>query len=83
MARAALVAQTEELPEADKLDGFAHPRLAPAVFGHAAAEAAMAGALSSDKHHHAWLITGPEGIGKATFAYRVARAALARPDERG
>lgn len=43
----------------------------------------MASALSTDKHHHAWLITGPEGIGKATFAYRVARAALARPDERG
>jgi len=53
------------------------------LFGHAEAEDAIAQALASDKHHHAWLITGPEGIGKATFAYRVARAALARADERG
>ncbi|MEQ1651995.1 MAG: DNA polymerase III subunit delta' [Hyphomicrobium sp.] len=83
MARAALVAQTEDLPEADRLEGFPHPRVTATVFGHAAAEAIMAEALGSDKHHHAWLITGTEGIGKATFAYRVARAALARPDERG
>ncbi len=32
--------------------------------------------------HHAWLIVGPEGIGKATLAYRLARHVLARPDER-
>jgi DNA polymerase-3 subunit delta' len=32
--------------------------------------------------HHAWLITGPSGIGKATLAYRFARAALARSGER-
>ena len=33
---------------------------------------ADAGAL-----HHAWLITGPEGVGKATLAYRFARSLLA------
>jgi DNA polymerase-3 subunit delta' len=32
--------------------------------------------------HHAWLIVGPEGIGKATLAYRLARHVLARPEER-
>jgi DNA polymerase-3 subunit delta' len=26
--------------------------------------------------HHAWLLTGPEGIGKASFAYRAARRLL-------
>ncbi|MBK9078654.1 MAG: DNA polymerase III subunit delta' [Hyphomicrobium sp.] len=83
MARAPLVAQMEDVPEADRLEGFPHPRMTAALFGHAAAEAAFAEALSSNIHHHAWLITGTEGIGKATFAYRVARAALARPDERG
>ena len=32
--------------------------------------------------HHAWLITGPEGIGKATLAYRFARRLLAGlPDD--
>ena len=28
--------------------------------------------------HHAWLISGPSGIGKATFAYRVARFMLTK-----
>lgn len=36
-------------------------------------EAVVAGRL-----HHAWLITGPLGIGKATLAYRFARFLLAR-----
>lgn len=29
--------------------------------------------------HHAWLLTGPEGVGKATFAYRAARRLLGAP----
>ena len=29
--------------------------------------------------HHAWLITGPEGVGKATLAFRFARRLLAGP----
>jgi DNA polymerase-3 subunit delta' len=35
--------------------------------------------------HHAWLLTGPEGVGKATFAYRAARRLLgaAADPERG
>jgi DNA polymerase-3 subunit delta' len=32
--------------------------------------------------HHAWLLAGRPGIGKATLAYRVARHVLARPEER-
>ncbi len=31
--------------------------------------------------HHAWLMTGEQGIGKATFAYRAARFLLSRQDE--
>lgn len=83
MARTPAQADIQDLPEADRLEGFPHPRHTLKLYGHSAAEDAMAEALASGKHHHAWLITGTEGIGKATFAYRVARAALARPDERG
>jgi DNA polymerase-3 subunit delta' len=30
-------------------------------------------AAARGRLHHAWLLTGPEGVGKASFAYRVAR----------
>ena len=58
-----------------------HPRdrfdLTPA----AAAEAVFLDALERGRLHHAWLLCGPEGIGKSTFAYRAARRLLgARPD---
>ena len=39
--------------------------------GNTAAQAAFASALTSGSLHHAWLITGPEGVGKGTFARRV------------
>ena len=32
--------------------------------------------------HHAWLIVGPEGIGKATLAYHFARMVLAEASGR-
>jgi DNA polymerase-3 subunit delta' len=44
-------------------------------------EHAFLGALERGRLHHAWMLTGPEGLGKATFAYRAARRLLgARPD---
>jgi DNA polymerase-3 subunit delta' len=82
MARAPAMAEMEELPEADRLEGFPHPRETKALFGHATAERMLAEALSSGRMHHAWLLAGPQGIGKATLAYRFARAALAAPEER-
>jgi DNA polymerase III subunit delta' len=82
MARAPAVAEIEAPPEADRLEGFAHPRETAALIGHEAAERALAEALASGRMHHAWLIAGPQGIGKATLAYRFARAALAEPSER-
>ncbi len=46
-----------------------------------AAETAFLNALDRDRLHHAWLLCGPEGSGKATFAYRAARRLMqARPD---
>lgn len=59
----------------------AHPRDVFAYDGGQAAEEAFLTALERGRLHHAWLLTGPEGVGKATFAYRAARRLLgARPD---
>lgn len=82
MARAAGVQEIEALPEADRLEGFAHPRETEVAFGHEAAERELATALHSGKVHHAWLLTGAPGIGKATLAYRFANCLLAAPQER-
>ena len=58
-----------------------HPREATDLEGAEGAEQALLEALQRGRMHHAWLITGPEGVGKATFAYRVARRLLgAKPD---
>jgi DNA polymerase-3 subunit delta' len=72
----------EELPEADRLDGFPHPRETAILYGHEAAEAALAQALAGGRMHHGWLLAGRLGIGKATLAYRLARHLLAEPGER-
>jgi DNA polymerase-3 subunit delta' len=82
MARAPAVQDVEALPEADRLEGFPHPRETRALFGHGAAEADLAQAFAGGRMHHGWLLAGREGIGKATLAYRLARHALARADER-
>lgn len=74
-------ADSEAPPEADRLAGWPHPRETHTLRGHAAAEAVLADAIASRRMHHAWLITGEEGIGKATFAYRAARFLLAQEDE--
>ena len=58
-----------------------HPREVFGYDGGEAVEAAFLDSLQRGRLHHAWLLTGPEGVGKATFAYRVARRLLgARPD---
>jgi DNA polymerase III subunit delta' len=53
------------------------PRANPLLLGHEHAEATLIEALRAGRMHHAWLITGPEGVGKATLAYRFARRLLA------
>ncbi|MBE9605950.1 DNA polymerase III subunit delta' [Acetobacteraceae bacterium H6797] len=53
------------------------PRANPDLFGHEHAEKVLAEAARSGRMHHAWLLAGPPGIGKATLAYRFARWLLA------
>ncbi|MGB7039648.1 MAG: DNA polymerase III subunit delta', partial [Xanthobacteraceae bacterium] len=64
----------------DDIDEVPHPRVTTELFGHATAEAALLAAYRSGRVPHAFLIAGPQGIGKATLAYRMARFVLAHPD---
>ena len=47
------------------------------LVGHAAAVAAFTAAMRGGSLHHAWLLAGPEGVGKATFARLAALRLLA------
>jgi DNA polymerase III subunit delta' len=58
------------------------PRANPDLIGQEAAERALVEARAAGRLHHAWLLTGTEGIGKATLAYRFARFLLARGSAR-
>lgn len=46
------------------------------LLGQEEAEAAFLRAYNSKIMHHAWILSGPFGIGKATLAYRIARFLL-------
>ena len=48
------------------------------LYGHDEAVAAFRAALDGGRLHHAWLIAGPKGIGKATFARKAALRTLAQ-----
>jgi len=53
-----------------------HPRLTERLVGHEAQQKAFLESFYGNKLHHAWLLTGPEGVGKATFAYHCAKFLL-------
>lgn len=72
-----------DIPEPDALDGAPHPRHAAQVFGHKGPEATFLDAFNAARLHHAWLITGPKGVGKATLAWRLARFLLATGEDDG
>lgn len=68
--------ETEPLPESDRAPGCLHPRETYDLLGHYEAEQKFLNAKHSGRLHHAWLLTGPPGIGKATLAYRMSRSLL-------
>ncbi|WP_429820316.1 DNA polymerase III subunit delta' [Ensifer sp. B1-9] len=62
------------------LDGAIAPAENNRLFGHEQAESFLAQSYRSGKGHHAILIEGPEGIGKATLAFRFAHHILKHPE---
>jgi len=60
----------------DTLPEIPEPAENPALIGHEAASATLAGAHASGRLHHALLFTGMQGIGKATLAFHLARHLL-------
>lgn len=52
------------------------PAQTPRLYGQPEAEATFLTAVQSARMPHAWLLAGPEGTGKATFAHLAARAIL-------
>ena len=77
------MAATDPLPEPDRLEGAPHPRETQVVFGHSDREAEFLRAFNTGRLHHAWMLTGPKGVGKATLAWRLARFLLATPEDDG
>ncbi|TFF27889.1 DNA polymerase III subunit delta' [Jiella endophytica] len=75
----------EAYPTHDELDGVPQPFVTHQLFGHRAIFAEMVESWRSGRMHHAWLLQGPAGIGKASAAFAFARllagaATLDEPD---
>lgn len=64
----------------DTLPETPEPQENPALVGHGEAAALAACAYRDGRLHHALLLAGPAGIGKATFAFHLARHLLTFPD---
>jgi len=75
-----VAADAPEVLRFDRVDGWPAPEERQEWFGEPAAEQALLDAWRGGRMHHAWMIGGPKGIGKATLAYRFARFVLAHPD---
>ncbi|MEM1346648.1 MAG: DNA polymerase III subunit delta' [Pseudomonadota bacterium] len=64
-------------PSPDRIEGAPHPAETRVLHGQHRAERAFLDAWARGRLAHGWLLCGPEGIGKATLAYRIARATIA------
>jgi len=63
--------------KADDRTEITGPPVTTRLIGHSAAASAFVDAVASDRLHHAWLLTGPKGVGKASFAWLAAKVLIA------
>lgn len=74
--------QDYEIDAWDRIEGIDDPRSANKLVGHDDSFAFLAARYAQNNMHHAWLLSGPRGIGKATFAFRFAEHLLrANPND--
>ena len=66
-------------PQPERLEGAPHPRDTARLIGQDAAQQVFVDAFNTGRLHHAWMLTGPRGVGKATLAWQIARFLLATP----
>lgn len=66
----------------DSLPEIPEPSENPHLVGHDEAASALARAYRAGRLHHALLIAGPAGIGKATLAFHLANHLFTHPDHR-
>jgi DNA polymerase-3 subunit delta' len=63
----------------DTLEGIPEPAENPLLVGYDEEASRLAGAYRSGKMHHALILSGPRGIGKATLAFHLAHHLLKHP----
>lgn len=69
----------QDRPRPDQIEGAPHPSQTAILFGQSRAETDFLDAFTSGRLHSGWLITGPQGVGKATLAWRMAAFLLSQP----
>ena len=69
-----------DLLQSDQQEGTLHPRETERLYGHEIPEERFLSAYNNNNLHHAWMLTGPKGIGKATLAWRIAKFLFAHQD---
>jgi DNA polymerase-3 subunit delta' len=68
----------DDIREPDQLEGVPLPEYRSEVIGHQAGHANVMAALDAERLPGGILLHGPRGIGKATFAFDIARKVFAR-----
>lgn len=63
-----------DIPIADRIEGLLQPYENGCFVGQGAVDARFLAGAKAGRLHHAWLLCGPVGVGKASFAFRIARA---------
>ncbi len=77
------MAEVDPPLEPDRVAGAPHPRETRRLIGQEDAERTFLASWHGGRLHHAWLLRGMPGIGKATLAYRIARTVIAFSDRAG